>query len=442
MRAWCFGRLPHLIAEFSPWRRRIGTIALTLIVAVQAACSTVPPKSAGRDYRPGRQLAVVAVDQPPEITLEGFPQDKGTGAVATAGYTFGACLGGIGHSSCSGSICGPGLILMLGVCSVASVVGGVVGAVKTPSAEASQGVRSNLAASSNLQAAQDALRQEVVSVAIANGAYIVDLTDEQAAQAVHSGNYKTLAGMGIDDVLEVKLVKVSMEGADANKPLTGYMKTHVRLIGTSDNREKTSVDYLFNGPSLPLAEWTANDGARLLDMLRTGYEALGVQIYEQVFMRYPFPDQHLHTPRLFVTHYGLAPIYPIYKSLALPVVDSVQPTLEWQSFPRATDVEADRETMARISKVRYDLIVADPDAEDTVRVVYRRDGLREPKHKITTALQWGQTYRWTVRARFELNGEERVTEWSSDWRPGQINGVPRNQVSPPAWVSSFFFKVE
>jgi hypothetical protein len=46
-------------------------------------------------------------------------------------------------------------------------------------------------------------------------------------------------------------------------------------------------------------------------------------------------------------------------------------------------------------------------------IVYRRDGLASPTHTLETALSPGTRYFWTVRARFELDGRERVTEWGT-----------------------------
>jgi hypothetical protein len=44
-------------------------------------------------------------------------------------------------------------------------------------------------------------------------------------------------------------------------------------------------------------------------------------------------------------------------------------------------------------------------------LVYARSGLTEPVHTVETPFAPDTLYLWTIRARFELNGEPRVTEW-------------------------------
>jgi len=87
-----------------------------------------------------------------------------------------------------------------------------------------------------------------------------------------------------------------------------------------------------------------------------------------------------------------------------------------------------------ISDLRYDLIIwkpvgarhADRDSfsderfsrskvwisVNSLAVVYERHDLREASHAVEAALDPNTEYAWSVRARFELNGETRVSEWS------------------------------
>ena len=44
-------------------------------------------------------------------------------------------------------------------------------------------------------------------------------------------------------------------------------------------------------------------------------------------------------------------------------------------------------------------------------MVYARSGLTEPVHTVETPFAPDTLYLWTIRARFELNGEPRVMEW-------------------------------
>ena len=94
-------------------------------------------------------------------------------------------------------------------------------------------------------------------------------------------------------------------------------------------------------------------------------------------------------------------------------VDGLRPTFRWQGFPRDTDITAAPEKMGRVRNVRYDLIIAPEQNMAPGKIVYRRDGLTDSVHTIQKTLKANARYFWTVRARFDLDGRERVTEWGS-----------------------------
>lgn len=127
---------------------------------------------------------------------------------------------------------------------------------------------------------------------------------------------------------------------------------------------------------------------------------------------------------------GLEPEYPPARWAfwagrpAYTDVDSLQPTLRWQSFPRQEDLEADHErVLSRVGAVGYDLKIwkamegypirriQREKSADPGELVYSRTGLRDPSHRVETPLEPSTRYFWTVRARFKINGHSRVTEW-------------------------------
>ena len=142
---------------------------------------------------------------------------------------------------------------------------------------------------------------------------------------------------------------------------------------------------------------------------------------------------------------GLASLDPPleqYRSIA-HTVDSLQPLLRWEAFPRAKDREADRErTVGHITEVTYDLrvwetphryspprvrrgpkgVITDVRDEPPGRFdgerspIYVRTGLTTPSHRIELPLKPATYYRWTIRARFLLNGQPRITDWGQEIR--------------------------
>lgn len=46
-----------------------------------------------------------------------------------------------------------------------------------------------------------------------------------------------------------------------------------------------------------------------------------------------------------------------------------------------------------------------------MELVYARDGLPEPHHTLTDSLQPATEYTWSSRARLEVDGQVRLTDW-------------------------------
>ena len=76
-------------------------------------------------------------------------------------------------------------------------------------------------------------------------------------------------------------------------------------------------------------------------------------------------------------------------------------------------MEAAPEEMGRVDNVRYDLVIAQERDFAPAEIIYRREGLPDSEHTIEIALSPDTRYYWTVRARFMLDGRERVSEWGS-----------------------------
>lgn len=135
---------------------------------------------------------------------------------------------------------------------------------------------------------------------------------------------------------------------------------------------------------------------------------------------------------------GLRPLSPPPYDLA-PKLESLQPALRWEPFPRPMDLEADRGGwVSRVRHVTYDLRiwrgVRDPHGYQEVypaELVYSRSALAIPEHLVDMELASDTQYLWSVRARFELDGQPRVTPWGVLILPGQSPGDDPRSVSVP-----------
>jgi hypothetical protein len=117
-------------------------------------------------------------------------------------------------------------------------------------------------------------------------------------------------------------------------------------------------------------------------------------------------------------------------------VDSLQPTLRWEAFPRAEDLKADKTAkLADARDVTYEVRIwrAERDCSLAIcfpgELAYARSGMNEPVHTVEAPLAPDATYLWTMRARFELYGEPRATQWGVLTLFGRPDG--REPVIPP-----------
>jgi len=388
-------------------RRRVARRGAALIVAsLHAGCATLAPQlPAAPEIDTLGRVAVIAGTSAPELNFQGFARNRAEGAARGAGSTFGSCAAAIQPGACSGAVCGAITVVWLGICGVAGVVGGVVGGATAPSATTVRDSETTLAAVFDAATIQESLRESVEQAALATG--IVPVPPSEA-----------------DTLLEVTLVAAGTSGEGVNAPVELEMRARIRLLQAADGIEISSADFTHRGERYTLAEWSANDGARLLAALEKGYRALATHIAESSLLLYPLPDQHPSTAGPLAVSFGLAPLAPrtrgtlsgdlvIGPRFEWTQVDSLRPTLRWEGFPRAADAAARPDEMARVERVTYDLVIAREQNLAPAEIVYERRGLTRPEHRLETALTTHTNYFWTVRARFILDGRTRVTGWGS-----------------------------
>jgi hypothetical protein len=112
---------------------------------------------------------------------------------------------------------------------------------------------------------------------------------------------------------------------------------------------------------------------------------------------------------------GLRPVPPVTPGITgdsrIRDVKSFQPTLRWEAFPRPEDLRADSGRLASVRNVTYELRIWRAEDGSPGQLVYARSGMTEPMHAVEAPLAPETIYLWTMRARFELHGEPRVTPW-------------------------------
>lgn len=404
--------------------RRAAALAIALAVA---GCTTPRPLTPNRfvpktEYISApSKVAVVSPLQMPKIQVDGLGgwsegAAQGARGIFGDGYNaHAAALDGTidGRSDrsarCAGDLCTVFLVILGAYVAVATPVGAVAGALEAPDAQAREIAKASFSAPLHAQAIQETLRERFVAAARKQCRQFAIIPSAQ------TNDYQALADKGIDTVLEIAVTHVGLEGAGVNPPLTLTMQAHARLVRTVNGQEIFSDDYYYWGEGHKLADWSANGAEQLARELNSGYGSLAANIYDYIFLLYPYPDRKIHAgifglvgtepprPGTFARHYYSA-------------VDSLQPKLSWEAFPRPSDIEIEPKEMGRLKNVSYDLSIAKIAEPAPDQVVYRREGLPRSEHKVEISLSPSTLYSWSVRARFELDGRQRVTEWSTPFQ--------------------------
>ena len=140
---------------------------------------------------------------------------------------------------------------------------------------------------------------------------------------------------------------------------------------------------------------------------------------------------------------GLEPLSPRHEldvhvadvGLSFAQVDSRTPTLRWAPFPGRHETpptgvgDPDRAYVqvdpSRVADVRYDLRIWGLRGNARGALVYKRDGLSGTTHLVEEPLAPDTGYLWSVRARYRVDGEERVADWSLAMLPWDHGASPR-----------------
>ena len=120
--------------------------------------------------------------------------------------------------------------------------------------------------------------------------------------------------------------------------------------------------------------------------------------------------------------YGLKPLYPENRMssgafgrsvILFTEVDSLQPLLRWEPFPPSEDKELyGKEFSESITNISYDIRIWLSYNDSPGLIIYSETGLPEPQFELQKPLLYCSKYFWSIRARFEIEGKTRVTDWS------------------------------
>jgi hypothetical protein len=360
-----------------------------------------PPQDVGR-------VALVVDASHISLDVTDVPLSKGAAARSAAGGFFINCQprgggGGGGDPSLIGA-----LLIWEVVCITGAGVSAIVGASRAPGAATMQSMVESggrVVASARFE---EALSAEIHRAAerVAPGRLFHAASDQDSAAA----------GVLAERELRVALTGMALK-PDRQRRSFYYLviQLDVAVVDLMRDEILKSNRFWFQSEARTVEDWVADDGRYLTEAISRASPRLGEGVADYTFLLYRFPHQGVaHGWTWFTGLVAEAPPHKagMFKPLDPPRVDSLRPSFRWQAFPRDVDLVADPEAMGRVEHVRYDLLISEVYEGTAGDVVYRRDELPSNEHTIEIELAPSQGYFWTVRARFQLDGREFVTEWA------------------------------
>lgn len=260
--------------------------------------------------------------------------------------------------------------------------------------------------------------------------------------------YENVSGK-VDSVLEIDIVSVDATSTGlTGVPITFDVEARTRLLDVRDGRALYSRDVHYVTAEHTADQWLAGDGRLLQESLEAAVKDVVVRTLDAIMDEFLVYRPAGGTKAAFdfdgrVPGYVLQPIEPplrvrpfgamfkpdnycdaegvAYGLLERYRLESLQPTFRWEPIPREFGLPLGNGP-GEAHDIRYEFRILGGSGD-----AYRRAGLTEPTHMVEEPLAQCSQFRWTVRARFTLDGVPRATEWM-----GAFNTI--GGYADPAWI--------
>jgi len=200
-----------------------------------------------------------------------------------------------------------------------------------------------------------------------------------------------------------------------------------------------SRDFQYLSRERPFAEWFSDGSKELLSGFRQAMATLAERIDDELFVVTSFPFDSGLWVFPGQPEFGscwFRPIYPELRYTSLwysirhnapgiqilyPEVDSLQPLLRWEAFPRPRDRKPEKASvLSTIGDVTYDLKIWEATGDYPERLMYDIRGLHDPQYRPPFPMKPRTKYFWTFRARYTLAGQSQVTRWAFSSIPSNV----------------------
>jgi hypothetical protein len=376
-----------------------------------------------------KQIAILPIDETPESDFHTFAVGKEEGAKKGAER---GTAEGVARSLAGG----PAFFLLL---PLTMPLGGAFGsiegrklAVPKDKAEYIQSAIKNALATENFSLH---VAKAVMKTPLPQKRMLTLVQPGKADISTATNRYHSPQENGFDTIMEIKVSDVGFQSRGGDAPLLQlYMNAQVRLKQASDNKELYTRNFGYLSYYWKtIGHWVADNGKLFTEEFERATQNLGERIATEMLIVPYFPFHEPSQPYIGVVdskYCWFKPVYPKKTTVGVTwrleappetmkytLIDSTQPTLKWQSFPRKDHYiwRKNKKIIKNISDVSYDLKIWE--AMEGMKLVYDREGLPEPMHKLEYALKPGTRYYWSFRAKYKFNRETKITRWAFSRTP-------------------------
>ena len=342
----------------------------------------------------------------------------------------------------------------LGCLPFVAVIGGVVGAAQARGSGEVKAFRAYMASVLSETAPK-------ITELVRSG--VVERTSVESAAILPALDMDALAAGGFDAVLEVR-VGLAVSGSRDINPRTSFqMSVESRLLNVPAGAPLHVGRYVCDTDTRRFNEWAAAGLTPLRSRMDDARSSLAEKIVDEVFLVQPItlevPESGSWDPyRASVTSmaalkfeeadapppmlFGLQALNPPTTGpwfrrigLAWTTEASARPTFRWEPFPPVGTVDSLEAALGgEITDVSYEFRLAEEETGLPGPLLLHLTGLVTNEYELERLLRSGSGYFWTVRARYEVNGASRVTEWGCTHPLGRLIADAPN-------IYSYRFKV-
>lgn len=267
-------------------------IVVVLIVSlIQSGCASLRKGPTPEERASFGTVGVSRAAYPPrfeyDVPAKGHPAGAAKGAAIAF---FGVLAGGMQGGAGAGPGVGIYLIVVTALATAAAPVGAVIGAAYAmPGDEAAESEKLAMAILERM-GTQEVLRDAILREGSGEAERSILPVDGIGPVSVDNDvTYGSLAGSGIDTVLEVAMRRIALESEKwgSDPPLRLAMKARGRLVRVGDNTVIDDHEYLSRSGSAKLSEWTADNTEMLEAAYGQGYRELAAGIISRIFLSSP-----------------------------------------------------------------------------------------------------------------------------------------------------------